>query len=332
MRQKLLSKLSNWLKEISNDSPCGENLVENSVEYSALVPRISLTTESSEWKKLRQEVEGFLSQTKDIRVYAVYTRILIHTEKNPLLGLSKGLQLIHHSMENFWDCLYPPIDEDDPAEAFFDRNNALADFASYQDLIFPLSKKISVLSIDLGNYTLEDLITLDSGGTVADKQPLQGLMPEEEKAYAEVLQYFRLSLEIAESIKDLYYQKTNEVFAEFNDYLLPMLKKGAALGGGESLDNGSTASTVNSNSDGGNVAVVPAPQQIQGTINNRKDIVKALGLICDYYESNEPSSPIPLMIGRVIKMVDMNYREIFAEFQLGADSTLDKIFGVAEKK
>jgi type VI secretion system protein ImpA len=328
MKQKLLSKLSNWLKDISGDSPCGEDFVDNSVEYSALEAKIGGVAESSEWKKLKQEVEGFLGKTKDIRLYAVYTRILIHTEKNPVMGLAKGLQLVHHSMENCWDCLYPNIDEDDPDEAFFDRNNALAEFASFKHLILPLSKKLTVLSIGLGNYTLEDIVTLDAGGAVTDKQPLQGLMPDEKKVYAELLEYFRLSLETAESIKTLYHQKTNEVFPEFNEHLLPMLKKGVALGGGNVPDD--TAFAESGGIDG-NQVVVPT-MQIQGAINNRKDIIKALGLICEYYETNEPSSPIPLMLERVTKMVEMNYREIFAEFQLGADSTLDKVFGQAEKK
>ena len=328
MKQKLFSKLSAWLEDVTSELPCGEDFVNNSVEYLALEAKVSVTTESSDWKKLKEEADGFLGKTKDIRLYAVYTRILIHTEKNPLIGLSKGLQLVHHCMENNWECFYPPIDEDDPSEAFFDRNNALADFASYKDLILPLSKKLSILSIGLGNYTLEDLLTLNAGGTIVDKQPLQGLMPDEEKAYKEVLQYFHLSLEIAENIKVIYQQKTNEVFAEFNDHLLPMLQKGAVLSGDNGLDSTNTAEENNSDTAG---EIAPT-MQIQGSINNRQDIIKTLNLICDYYDSHEPSSPIPLMLARTIKMVDMNYREIFSEFQLGADSTLDKIFGVDEKK
>lgn len=329
MKEKRLSALSDWLKEVSSDSPCGEDLVEVSFEYQALEAKVDVTTESSDWKKHQQEMEAFLTKTKDIRLYSLYTRILIHTEKKPLLGLIKGLQLILYAMENHWDCCYPEIDKSDPEEAFFDRNNALADFVSYKDLILQLSKKITILSIGLGNYTLEDLLVLEAGGAVSDKQPLHGLMPDEEAAYDELLDYFALSLDLAEAIKTLYHQKSNEVFTEFNDHLLPMLKKGVALKGGE-VKHSSAASDGKGGtaSEGGNAP----PVQIQGTINNRDDIIKALGLICDYYEKNEPSSPVPMMLGRVTKMVNMNYREIFTEFQLGADSALDKIFGQADKK
>lgn len=332
MKKKLLSKLSIWLKDISNDSPCGEDFVESSFEYPSFASNVDSAVESTEWKKLKQEADDYLVKTKDIRLYVAYTRILIHTEKSPLLGLSKGLQLVHHCIENYWDCFYPKIDEEesDPLEAILDRTYALANFSNVGDFILPLSKRLTILSIGLGDYTLEDLVTLDAGGSVSDKQPLQGLMPEEEKAYEEVLQYFRLSLEIAENIKTLYCEKTNEVFSEFNA-LLEILKKGAALGGGG--NSSSEAGIVPMDNSGGDGSQMVAPtMQIQGTINNRKDIIKALGLICEYYETNEPSSPVPLMLERVTKMVDMNYREIFAEFQLGADSTLDKVFGQATKK
>ncbi len=327
MKQKLLSKLSNWLKDISSDSPCGEDFVDSSYEYSALESNINQAEESSEWKKLKKETDGYLSKTKDIRLYVLYTRILIHTEKNPFIGLSKGLQLVHHGMDNYWNCLYPEVDNED-SEPFFDRNNALANFADYGSLVLPLTKKLTVLSIGLGNYTLEDLLILDGGGTLADKPPLKGLMPEEEEAYSEVLQYFKVALDITENIKKLYYEKTSEVFPEFNDHLLPMLQKGANLGDDSTSDVSNDSNTVVS----APVGSVAPQMQIQGMINSREDIIKALGLICDYYDKNEPSSPIPMMLERVSKMVDMNYREIFSEFQLGADSVLDKIFGQPEKK
>ncbi len=281
MKENLLTKLSQWLQDISSDSPCGEDFVDSSSDYFTLEGKVGGTTESSEWKKHKQEADSFLGKTKDIRLYALYTRILIHTEKNPLIGLCKGLQLIHHCMENHWDCIYPQIDNDDPTEAFFDRNNALADFASYKDLILPLSKKINILSIGLGNYTLDDLLTLDAGGTLVDKQSLQGLMPEEEAAYTEVLEYFNLSLDLAESIKELYQEKSNEIFTEFNNHLLPMLQKGVSLKGGSDSEsaNSDTPTTDNTVIDTNSAPV----KQIQGAINNREDIVKALKLICDYY-------------------------------------------------
>jgi hypothetical protein len=237
MKEKISSKLTDWLKSISSNSPCGEDFVDNSTEYSALESKLEITKEGSERRNLKKDAEVFLNKTKDIRLYALYTKIIIHAEKNPLVGLSKGLYLTYHCMENHWDCLYPSIYEDDPTEKFIDRSNALAELANYKDIILPLNKTLNILSIDLGNYTLENLLILDSGGSVVDKQPLQGLTSDEEKAYNEVVLYFQYSLELAEKIKMLFYEKTNDTFTDFNKYLLPMLQKGAALGGKVSTNN-----------------------------------------------------------------------------------------------
>jgi type VI secretion system protein ImpA len=328
MKEKISSTLTNWLKGISNNSPCGESFVDNSNEYAALESTLEATKEGSERKSLKKEVEFFLTKTKDIRLYALYTKIIIHAEKNPLIGLSKGLYLTCHSMENHWDCLYPSIYEDDPSEKFIDRSNALAELANYKDIILPLNKTLNILSIDLGNYTLENLLILNTGGSVANKQPLQGLTSDEEKAYNEVIMYFQYSLELAEKIKMLFYEKTNDTFTDFNKYLLPMLQKGAALGRKMSTNN--TTPTDN-NDEKQSTPIAPPPIQVQNAINSRKDIIKSLDLICEYYEKNEPSSPVPPMLKRAIRVVNMDYREIFAELQLGADSSLDKVFGVNKK-
>ena len=38
-----------------------------------------------------------------------------------------------------------------------------------------------------------------------------------------------------------------------------------------------------------------------------------IGKICTFYERNEPSSPIPILLQRVNRLVSMDYLEIMAE-------------------
>lgn len=329
MSEKLASELTLLLKDISEEAPCGEALVDNSYEYQAIegkiskvdsdtAKRASLDWRKSEWNSVQTEVQGFLDKTKDIRIFSLYTKIIINTEKEPVKALAKGLMLIHHCIENYWDCLYPSIDSDDPDEAYFDRSNALADFADYSYLIKPLSTDINVLNIGIGEYTLEDLVTFDGNGVVSGKQPLLGLMPEEEEQYQQVIEYFNLSLNLAESIKKIYHEKSGEFFSEFDKYLLPMLKKGSILGGGD------PSSLKESN---GNASVSPDVVIAPQGISSRDDIRKSIDLICEYYEEHEPSSPVPMILQRAKRMVEMDYREIFSELELGANSALDKLFG-----
>ena len=48
-------------------------------------------------------------------------------------------------------------------------------------------------------------------------------------------------------------------------------------------------------------------------INNNQDVIKALNLISDYYRKKEPSSPIPLLIERVIGLVGKDFMEVLQD-------------------
>lgn len=328
MREKLLSELSDWLGVVSESSPCG-NKLDDDIKFQQMTSKVEITEEISEWRKLEKIAHSYLAKTHNISLFVTYTKILVHTERSPIKGLAKGLLLIAHSLEHHWECIYPEINEDDPEEAFIDRINALANLDDYKQLVFLLRKKINVLSIGLGSYTLDDLVAFEQGHPVDGKQPLVGLTDDEESAYTELIQWFNLSLELALEIGHLFLEKSKESFREFDQYLLPMLKEGSALNKGSALDSGAAADIVANNGKAETSVTVPVVS-VSGAINNRNDVVKAINLICDYYQS-EPSSPVPLILKRAKKMVNMDYREIYKELNLGSDSNLDGVFGRFEE-
>jgi type VI secretion system protein ImpA len=55
--------------------------------------------------------ETLATKTKDLQLAAWLTEALVHTEG--FSGLRQGLNLIHGLIENFWDTLYPEIEDDD---------------------------------------------------------------------------------------------------------------------------------------------------------------------------------------------------------------------------
>ena len=52
---------------------------------------------------------------------------------------------------------------------------------------------------------------------------------------------------------------------------------------------------------------------VSGTVNSRTDVIKMIDKICDYYTSNEPSSPIPLLLRRAQRLVPMSFVEILED-------------------
>ena len=50
-----------------------------------------------------------------------------------------------------------------------------------------------------------------------------------------------------------------------------------------------------------------------GVIRTREDVVRALDRICAYFESQEPSSPVPLLLRRARRLVSKDFMEILAD-------------------
>jgi type VI secretion system protein ImpA len=74
---------------------------------------------------------------------------------------------------------------------------------------------------------------------------------------------------------------------------------------------------------GGDGAAAPAAAKPRGVgqIATRKDVLAAMDRICEYYEKNEPSSPVPVLIRRAQKLVVADFEAIMRDL---APSGLDQ--------
>ena len=64
-----------------------------------------------------------------------------------------------------------------------------------------------------------------------------------------------------------------------------------------------------------------------GAIRSRQDVVRALERICQYYARNEPSSPLPFLLRRAQRLVEMDFLQIIDELTPEARAHLDTIVG-----
>lgn len=321
----LINDLVDWLKPIVDGKPCGVDYgAVHDPAFMQVEAVVDSITEQSEWRDVAKQIALLMKKTKSISVLVWNVRASQYTEKIPAAGLAKNLFLLRYWIENFWDCLYPPIDQGSSEEAYLDRINALANLGSYKDIVLPLKKKVISLAIGTGNYTLDDLIVFNQGGSVEGLQPPVGLLPDEETAYNELSQWFAKALEQAQVIKALLREKTGEAFTEFDAHLIPVLQIGATLRSNEiKADSAAIASGTTGVQVQGSGSVVKVTQGV----NSRDDVVKAIDLICEYYQYHEPSSPVPLLLGRARKLVKKDFRDILSELRLGSSGDIDHLFG-----
>jgi len=335
IEDSIVAEFAQFCEPVSQGSVCGEDMEYNDI-FQTIEQQIESATETSQWRELLTESQKLLPETRDLRLAVIFTRVLVHTEKNAAKGLARGLFIITRLLDQFWECVYPPIDDDDPEEAFIDRYNTLSILGGYRVLTLPLRKKLNIVATNFDPYTLDELLAFKHGeSSVNGKQAPIGLDDNEQKAFDEMAESFSLAHQYALEIKTLFIEKTGQSFNEFDEYLLPMLAEGASLATQGGRDNTQVAAMpLSSSSSSGTGTVMAAPaitEGISGRVMSRSDVIKVIDMACDYYSEHEPSSPVPLLLLRAKKVIDTDFREILDEFRLGNPSAIDEIFGVVER-
>src|SRR5215471_9671048 len=114
--------LDDVLTPIPGANPAGENL-----RYAPLYDKIKEARREDddapqgEWRRerkladwlltLKLITEGLSKKSKDLQLAAWLTEALIR--RNGMSGLDEGLQVLHGLVENFWDTVYPELEDGD---------------------------------------------------------------------------------------------------------------------------------------------------------------------------------------------------------------------------
>ncbi|WP_149496686.1 type VI secretion system protein TssA [Roseiconus lacunae] len=80
-------------------------------------------------------------------------------------------------------------------------------------------------------------------------------------------------------------------------------------------------------SDGGSTTRVQQAGYVGGKIASRQQAVKALADVCEYYELNEPSSPLPLLIRRAQRLSSASFLDILRDVAPDAVSQAEALSG-----
>jgi type VI secretion system protein ImpA len=63
-------------------------------------------------------------------------------------------------------------------------------------------------------------------------------------------------------------------------------------------------------------------------VAGRADVVRLLDRICAYYDQHEPASPIPLLLQRARRMVDMRFADLLQDLAPDGLSQLARASGI----
>ncbi|RLJ19756.1 type VI secretion system protein TssA [bacterium endosymbiont of Escarpia laminata] len=336
------------LQEISADSPCGEDL-EYDPEFIELerlaagraeqqIGDTLVEAEEPDWKAVQKASVELLSRTKDIRVLTYLIRAALHTEGYS--GVAKGINLLHGLVEQNWEQIHPQLDAEDDNDPTM-RINAISTLADSAAMLTPLGKAPLVTSKMLGQFSLRDY-------AIANGE-LEPLNETDAVSMAQINAAFMdADLEELQATFDAVTESIDHL-TELEDFITELVGTANAISLSDLVHSfkeakqvlneqlqargvGSAEETESSNEEGAATPASGAAPALSGSINSRADVIRALDKIIDYYNQNEPSSPIPILMKRAKKLVSLDFLEIIKNMAPDAMDQVDLIRGPDEEE
>lgn len=320
--------IDDFLKDIDPDNICGDDLqydpafigLEQAIKGKPEQQMGDTVTEAEppNWRDIKKQSEVLLSRTIDLRVLICYLRALMALEG--FSGLRDGLTLIKTLVEKRWDSIHPQLDPDDDNDPT-ERINTLLSLCDHETILRPLHQTPLVESKSLGRFSFRDLSiavgksTATSNEKAVSQTTIDAAVQDSEiDSLQQTMQAVTTSLDNINQLESMVtdYVGVSEApsFADLRNFLkeskaflmAALEKRGVGADADQELISGE-----NSQQDG-SVNTTPA-KSTSGAINNTQDVIKTLNLVCEYYRKNEPSSPVPMLIERAIRLVGKSFMD-----------------------
>ncbi len=326
------------LQPISEESPSGESLRYSGI-YDEIreARRADVNLAQGEWqtelkvadfqKVLNLGVDALLTKSKDLQIAAWVSEALV--KLHGFVGLRDSLKLLSGLQERFWETLFPEIDEGDMEN----RANAISWVDSQMELAIKGSPYTGVANYsyldweDSKRFDIPDnLESLDSTA----RERIQALKEQAERERRvtsdlwkkEIAQTRRAAVEAANfAIEECW-----EAFGELNRVIEEKYERNQAPGltnfrktleevhnqvrllltekraeePDEVLDEAFQADETEGIATANSATVSAA-----GAIQNRRDALKRLNDIADFFKRTEPHSPVSYLVQKAVRWGEM---------------------------
>jgi type VI secretion system protein ImpA len=343
--------LESLLQSFGEDEPSGEDL-EYDPDFIALelaaqpkeehqVGDSVIAGEEPDYKEVKQAAVKVMERAHDLRAAVYYANAALRSEGLP--AFAETLAYMRGCLEQYWPSCHPQLDPDDNDDPTA-RANAVAGLADNDTILRALRAIPLTDSRMMGRFGLreiqiargeapggkddahleeskiasafkdtpqEHLAGLLSGVKAARDhlKAIEAVFDEKVPAQGPDLSPLSRTLFQLEKILDEHVEQP-EVEEEDVEEAADEAAAPAGGAGGEAAPGG----------DGAAAPAAAKPRGV-GQIATRKDVLAAMDRICEYYEKNEPSSPVPVLIRRAQKLVVADFEAIMRDL---APSGLDQ--------
>ncbi len=300
----------------------------------------------ADYRELNKTCLALWGKTRDLRVAVYYT--ISSCCLDGLEGLSRGLKVIKYLIDELWDSFYPqldPDDDNDPTERINILNMLSPPSGSYNDQIQFLARFRGLKLADGLPYTLRDVLIaqgiLSSRDEPVDYSLLQAQMRG--VSYEAINAKLNLTAEIQELLDGITETFNGHIgdsgylnFEAFNKELKHLKKFYEQYAGTPAAPESVNESAAAPESQSAPVKAAPQAVQIPAdsfdiktyTVKNRADALMLIQKCAEYFKKAEPTSPLPYLLARSLRMAEMNFVDILAEIDQNALEKVKEQLGV----
>lgn len=324
-------------------------------------------TPQVDWQEVLSVAADLAGTGRDLRLLVVVVRAMANAEGHA--GLAAGLDLVTRTIDGWWDTLHPTLrDRPDPGEAALPRMNALRQMENTDEgLLGDLTMGAVLTQRGIGPISGADFaraglsefeFLTEAPGGMSDKEKAALLAEQEARinrvtaacralAAEEPERAMALLAEVtaADAARAALEAKFNEKagfapglglkLAALGKHLARIRKTLEAFGAvarAPAEDAGTDAEPDAGAAPAGAAPAAAAPRSgLSGTITSRAEVERALDMIISFYESAEPSSPIPPLARRLRRMVPMSFVQLMEELAPSGVKEFQALSGTDDK-
>jgi len=338
--------LSPLFNSFSDDAPSGPNLEYDPaflemMEAAEAKPERQMgdsviEAEEPDWKVVKARALDLCQRSKDVRVLILLAQASLHTDGFPATG--QVLEAVQRLLSEAWDSVHPQLDPDDQDPMM--RVNAIAALADPAGLIKSLRAVPLVSSRVVGRFALRDIERAESGGGEEGAPSADLISAAFMDVDLEELQSTETALlgarDAAATIDAALTERLGGQAPDLQP-LVVMLKQCAdevssrlaSRGVSAAGDSAGFEAGVEEGAPGAAPTAAAAPA---AAVNGRQDVVRMIDLICDYYRRSEPSSPVPVLLGRARKLVDKSFLDVVRDLVPGGLDEAERFRGEVEEE
>jgi type VI secretion system protein ImpA len=325
---------SGLLQALSAENPCGEDLEDTQLLASfdgyRLFGQSAPLSSETDWRDIRDRSFEAMEKSKDFRLLTHLASAVVRTDG--FGEFAQTLAVASKWLETWSKEVFPRVDDD----AIL-RRNALNGFADRMAVVDGVRRAPLFKHAQLGIVSVRDIeiatghLALAEGETAAMDQAQLGAVlsatpVEELQALSGQLDGAVKSLKSIEEL--MRSEGGSEAAPDFTTLSTPLARTLKLVN-----DQLATRSPVASAgaADGSAAGEAGGGAVAVGGIRSRHDAERALDAVAAFFRTNEPSSPIPLLLERAKRLVSKDFLEVLAELAPDALGAAKAASGVRDE-